>query len=129
MDAKCFLVKILDVRELADEVLSAWPRLAIDQVRKGVEVQREVDTALLRVAVAVPESHPVYAALHGQDAEDHPNSLLVPKVMTFLRDFCAKTDATLARALLAKLPPGKAVGWHFDRGSYYQATARYTSRS
>jgi hypothetical protein len=45
--------------------------------------------------------------------------------MKFLRDFCAETEATLARALLAKLPPGKAVGWHFYRGSYYQATVRY----
>jgi hypothetical protein len=125
MDAHCFLVKILDVRELADEVLSAWPRLAIDQVRKGVEVQSEVDTAYLRVAVAVPGAHPVYAALHGQDSEDHPNARLVPKVMKFLQDFSAETDATLARALLAKLPPGKSVGWHVDRGSYYQATARY----
>jgi hypothetical protein len=125
MDPHCFLLKIVDVRELADEVLGVWPRLVIDQGRKGIEVQREVDTAFLRVAVAVPGAHPVYAALHGQDAEDHPNSLLVPKVMKFLRDFCAETDATLARALLAKLPPGKAVGWHFDRGSYYQATVRY----
>lgn len=125
MDPHCFLLKIIDVRELADEVLGVWPRLVIDQGRKGVEVQREVDTAFLRVAVAVPGSHPVYAALHGQDAEDHPNSLLVPKVMTFLRDFCVDTDATLARALLAKLPPGRSVGWHVDRGSYYQATARY----
>lgn len=125
MDDHCFLLKIMDVRELADEVLGVWPRLVIDQVRKGVEVQSEVDTAYLRVALAVPGAHPVYAALHGQDAEDHPNSLLVPKVMKFLRDFCAETDSTLARALLAKLPPGKSVGWHVDRGSYYQATARY----
>jgi hypothetical protein len=125
MDAHCLLVKILDVRELADEVLAVWPRLFIDQGRKGVEVQRDVDTAFLRVASAVAGAHPVYAAPRGQDAEDDPNSLLVPKVMKFLHDFCAETNATLARALLAKLPPGNSVGWHVDRVCYYQATARY----
>src|SRR5688500_1594862 len=54
-----------------------------------------------------------------------PERPLVPKLMKFLRVFCGETDATLARVLRAKLPPGKSVGWHVDRGSYYQATARY----
>jgi hypothetical protein len=106
------------------EELARQPEAWVEQTgRQGIAVQQEAEAipirGLRKSKIGDRKRRDVHESRYTTLSEGFPS------VITFIERFADEVGAKLGRAKIVRLPPGKRVLPHLDRGEYYARRDRY----
>ena len=114
----------IDVRPFLDEIASVPGAWDVNTGRQDkIEVQREAESIPLRGLVKSKIGNRKRRDVHESRYTTISRRFFVARA--FLESFAAEQNAQLSRAKIVRLPLGRRVYPHSDRGEYYRVRDRY----
>jgi outer membrane protein assembly factor BamB len=113
-----------EIESLRQEILTQPEMWQVNTRRQDtVAVQRETENIFLRAAERTEINSMPLEDIHASRAT--PYATRYPATLRWLEAFAREHNATLCRALIAKLKPKSQVYRHYDKGEYYRIRDRY----